>query len=403
MCIKKDIPFKELKRNLRGPEDDITESQTFEFPIACKGKGKLRVTNVYIPPIRNTESERRRQRRSDVQLEKWPSGRDDIIVGDMNALSTLWDKELEDKVRNDEATKRGELIEDWLAEKDMATVNDRKKSTLDSTAGTASSPDLSIVHTSKLDKFSWKVLDELGSDHKLILLTYEPEVPIRSNQVKPKYKWKLNNAKWEEYTAAIEAKMPRPNSSPKKKSLHKLEKFFRKTLLSAATKKIGKKKIDSNTKPHLTPKIKEKIKLRNRLRKSMKENRAEWRTACIDVNDLIRVEKETKWKSFVEGLDCNTGVKEVWRTIRNIEGRNPPRNENEVLVVNGKGYVEDRDKAEQFRKTDTEVQGGQKASEGGVRVPEQRQDDTKTGGGSGHNRGRAGQGDRGGQGGEVTG
>ena len=160
MCIKKDTPFKEIKRNLREPEDDITESQTYEFPIACKGKGKLRVTNVYIPPIRNTESERRRQRRSDIQLEKWPAGRDDIIVGDMNALSTLWDKKLadKDKVRNDEATKRGELIEDWLAEKDMATVNERKISTLDSTAETASSPDLSIVHTFKLDKFSWKYL-----------------------------------------------------------------------------------------------------------------------------------------------------------------------------------------------------------------------------------------------------
>ena len=176
-------------------------------------------------------------------------------------------------------------------------------------------------------------------------------VPIRSNQVKPKYKWKLKDARWEEFTAMIEEKMPCPNSSPMKKSLHKQEKFFRKTLLNAAKTKIGKKKIDSITKPHLTPEIKDKIKERNRLRKTMKENRAEWSAACIEVNDMIRAEKKAKWKSFIEELDCNTRVKEVWRTIRNIDGRNPPRNENEVLVVDGKGYVEDQDKAEQFRKT----------------------------------------------------
>jgi len=286
-----------------------------------------------------------------VQLSKWPAGRDDIVVGDMNALSTLWDKTLEEKERNDEATKRGELVEDWMAEKDMTIANDRKKPTLNSTVGTESSPDLSIIHTSKLDKFSWEVFDELGSDHKPIILTYEPDVPIKNTHVRPKYKWKLNDARWEEFSGLIEEKMPCPDKNRRKKSLNKLEKFFRKTVHDAAKKKIGKKKIDNSTKPHLTAEIKEKIKVRNRLRRTMKENRAEWKAAGIEVSELIRLEKEKKWKMYIEEIDCNTRVKDVWRTIRNIDGRNPPRNENEVLVVDGKGYMEDSDKANQFRKT----------------------------------------------------
>jgi ribonuclease HI/exonuclease III len=350
MGISKERWFKEVKRDLRGPEDDITESQTFELPIAGKGKGKVRITNIYIPPIRNTASERRRERRSEVTLDRWPSGVDDIIVGDINAHSVLWDKTLEEKERNDEGTKRGGLVEEWMADKDMMTANDRNP-TLNSTSGTSSAPDLSIVHTSKLDKFSWKTLDELGSDHKPILVTYEPGVPIKNNHIIPKYKWKLKDAKWEEFQAEIEEKMPDPNRNRKKKSLHKLEKFFRKTIMQAAKSKIGKKKIDNNTKPHLTTEIKEKIKERNRLRKNFKENRARWVQMCTEVKDLIRAEKEKKWRNFIEEIDCNTRVKEVWRTIRNIDGRNPPRNENEVLVVDGKGYVEDKDKADQFRKT----------------------------------------------------
>ena len=66
---------------------------------------------------------------------------------------------------------------------------------------------------------------------------------------------------------------------------------------------------------------------------------------------MIRLEKKEKWRSYIEEIDCNTRVKDVWRTIRNIDGRNPPWNENEVLVVDGKGYVEDKDKADQFRIT----------------------------------------------------
>jgi len=237
-----------------------------------------------------------------------------------------------------------------MADKDMMTVNDRNP-TLNSTSGTSSAPDLSIVHTSKLDKFSWMTLDELGSDHKPILVTYEPRVPIKNNHIIPKYKWKLKDAKWEEFRAEIEEKMPDPNRNRKKKSLHKREKFFRKTIMQAAKSKIGKRKIDNNTKPHLTTEIKEKIKERNRLRKNFTDNRAQWVQLCTEVRELIRAEKEKKWRSFIQEIDCNTRVKEVWSTIRNIDGRNAPRNENEVLVVDGKGYVDDKDKADQFRKT----------------------------------------------------
>ena len=350
MGISKKRWFTEVKKDLRGPEDDITESQTFELPLTGKGKGKVRISNIYIPPIRNTASERKRQRRAEVTLDRWPTGVDDIILGDINAHSALWDKTLDEKERNDEGTKRGGLVEEWMADKDMMTVNDRN-STLNSTSGTSSAPDLSIVHTSKLDKFSWKTLDELGSDHKPILVTYEPGVPIKNNHIIPKYKWKLKDAKWEEFRAEIEEKMPDPNRNRKKKSLHKLEKFFRKTIMQAAKSKIGKKKIDNNTKPHLTTEIKEKIKERNRLRKNFTDNRAQWVQLCTEVRELIRAEKEKKWRSFIEEIDCNTRVKEVWSTIRNIDGRNAPRNENEVLVVDGKGYVDDKDKADQFRKT----------------------------------------------------
>ena len=58
--IKDRIPYSELRLNLRTEDDEITEALTIEIPT--KNKKKIRITNVYIPPIRNTQSEEGRQR-----------------------------------------------------------------------------------------------------------------------------------------------------------------------------------------------------------------------------------------------------------------------------------------------------------------------------------------------------
>ena len=65
---------------------------------------------------------------------------------------------------------------------------------------------------------------------------------------------------------------------------------------------------------------------------------------------MIRKEEEDNWKEYVDTLDTKTNCKEVWKTIRSIDGRGGQRKENEVLVVDGKGYVNDKDKEKQFAK-----------------------------------------------------
>ena len=44
-------------------------------------------------------------------------------------------------------------------------------------------------------------------------------------------------------------------------------------------------------------------------------------------------------------------MKEIWKVIRNIDNGNQGRKDNEVLVVNGVGYVDDSDKVRMFKKT----------------------------------------------------
>ena len=85
--IKDTIPVRELQNNLRGDNDEITEWMTIEIPTG--GKHNIRITNMYIPPTRETESEKKRQRKKTLDLEKWPCSRADIILGDVKAQSPI--------------------------------------------------------------------------------------------------------------------------------------------------------------------------------------------------------------------------------------------------------------------------------------------------------------------------
>ena len=126
---------------------------------------------------------------------------------------------------------------------------------------------------------------------------------------------------------------------------------MRKCILKAANKYVGKKKCNPQNKCWMTEDIKKAIHERNQLRNGMPETRERWIEACRLTAEKINKEKERQWKEFVETVDRSTDGRKIWRTIRAMDGRSPPQRKNEVLVVNDVGYVEDKDKAEQFAKT----------------------------------------------------
>ena len=76
--IKDNIPFREANIDLRSKDDEITESLTIEIPT--KDKQKLRLTNIYIPPIRNTAAEIGRQKKALVKTKKWPNQKYNCIL-----------------------------------------------------------------------------------------------------------------------------------------------------------------------------------------------------------------------------------------------------------------------------------------------------------------------------------
>ena len=193
------IPYKEVKDlNLNGREDDMTETQTVEIPLS--ENEKLRITNIYIPKSGSDTV---------VTTQRWPSQNCDIIAGDVNAHALSWDSSMELEANHGGPEFiRGEMIEGWMADKDMICMNDGTTTYTDRRTGKESTPNVTLLHASQAEKFDWKVLDELGgSDHKPILLTRHAEEIAEVNNNKT-WKCNLREADYGKLSEEIEKDLP---------------------------------------------------------------------------------------------------------------------------------------------------------------------------------------------------
>ena len=212
----------------------------------------------------------------------------------------------------------------------MSAINDGRATHRSRNAeGKESAPDQAFVHVSRMDRFTWKVVEDLPSDHRPIIITYQDQFPTINN--KDTYKWNLKKAEWDKFTALVEENIPRHYAA---KNLNKVDKLLRKAIIKAANKHIKKKKITPQTKCYLTKEVKESIKERNKLGSTMSSNRREWIEACKKPKGMIVKENEKCWKEYVETLDRKSDTREIFRTIRAIDGKGEvQQHKNEVLIV----------------------------------------------------------------------
>ena len=292
--IRKDIPYKDVYEKVNTDLDKHTEWNAVEIPMTPHHK--LRLTNIYIPP----DNPRCIDNEDAITMENWPCKGNDILLGDFNAHSSLWDDS------TDASDRRGRKIEDWIADTGMASLNTGEATHTNRSTGKLTAPDITFVHSSMMDKLSWRTLNMLGSDHKPILITYEDEM-VRVNN-KPMFKWKLESADWEKYSQDVEDSIPKTYD---KSSINKLEKKLRKAMISSANKNIGKKKITMKSKPWMTSEIKAAITKRNELRKTVAQNRKEWIDACKKTSELVKERKQEAWKEHVETITATTSSKKV--------------------------------------------------------------------------------------------
>ena len=101
--------------------------------------------------------------------------RNHFILGDFKYHHSLWDS------RGTSDTRREEVF-DWIISSDLLSLNDPNALTpLHRSTGSRSPPDISFASFSFALSCSWKVLQNLGSDHLPILLS----VPLSPQRASP--------------------------------------------------------------------------------------------------------------------------------------------------------------------------------------------------------------------------
>ena len=100
-------------------------------------------------------------------MTRWSHKKHDMIVGDINTHSPLWDYVVE------RTNKRGKIFENWMAANNMVALNQGSPTHTNRKTGRGTAPDVALIHATALDKMLWRTEDGFGSDHRPIIITLE--------------------------------------------------------------------------------------------------------------------------------------------------------------------------------------------------------------------------------------
>ena len=131
-----------------------------------------------MPPIRSSPTDGRTDSFSPSIL---PSSRNLFILGYFNCHHPLWDS-------RGTFDPRREDVFNWVISSDLLPLNDLDTPTLlHCSSGSRSSPDISFAPSTLAFPCSWEVLQDLGSDHLLILLSIPLSPVFRPNERPPSF------------------------------------------------------------------------------------------------------------------------------------------------------------------------------------------------------------------------
>ena len=332
--IKDDIPYTIIEHT-QAVQNSLLEILMIQLnssslkPMIC--------ANVYCPPTRGEMHGR------EFFTSELPADKNTIIGGDLNAHSHMWDEwQPEDNL--------GQEIEDWMMVKNFAIANDGSATRVNAGTGGSSSPDVTLLHDSWIDKVEWSTIDCMGSDHLPILINIECQVSSLKPILTKELRWNWNKADFNGFSLYVEDAMKVIPNDIAAASVDARMNFLNDIIIEAAYKFIGKAKYSTNDKVWLTREIRTAIKARNQLRRSIATHRSEWTTACRVVKDLIKVKKEERWIDFLADSEHNADPNRIWSTIKSLSGTSNGIAKNETLIHNGKQYVTSKAKANAFMK-----------------------------------------------------
>ena len=339
-----------IRNDITGTVEKIESDRPTDFhKITIWHSGsKYTIFNIYNPPWNNCSL----TPLTDTIYQKT------IVAGDFNGHSPLWGY--------DDVNKTGKAIEEICESTNLSLLQNENSppTLLHRVTKNSYRPDLTMISSDLLNKHSVDVLDDVGSDHRPILISIL--TPNKKHR-KRKTRWNFKKANWELYNETLESniKTIAGNFSSTEQlkeilytytteeQLQKLNSDITSSLLEASAKSIPRG-CRKNYKPFWNDEINDAVSRREAARKLLEEedsdkNKINYNKECAKVRKTIKSAKRNTWAETTGNLNLSQGGAKAWSLLDNLNSDNRRQNPKPMMADN-ETIIDDQKKAEKFNK-----------------------------------------------------
>ena len=266
-----------------------------------------------------------------------------VIAGDFNGHSPQWGYT--------DYNDTGRAIEEFCGSNNLSLLQNAESppTLLHKSTKKTFRPDLTMVSSDLLHRYSVDVLNKIGSDHSPILTSIYSK---KRKKYKRKTKWNFRRADWKLYQEKSDQKL-KAVLDEDHSSVDSLCEGVSKAILDAATEAIPRG-CRKNFKPFWSCELQEAVDRREAARKAVEkdpndENKIKYNKECAKVKLSVNTAKREHWRKTTENLNLAQDGSKAWSLLNNLSGDNRRQNP-KPMFVNNETIADDQKKAEAFNK-----------------------------------------------------
>ena len=311
-----------IRNDVTGSTENISlgHSTDVQKTSIWHSDGKFYIYNIYNPPGNNLHLPYHLEA---LEFQK------SIVAGDFNGHSPSWGYQ--------DLNNTGKSVEEICNSTNLFLVQDENSTPtlLHRVHKTLSRPDLTLLSSDLLNKYSSEVADGIGnSDHRPIITTIKTTTKKKFVR---RTRWNFKKASWDLYKATTDSLLSKVDMSSG--NVEKLEKEISSEIIKAASLCIPKgcrKKYKPFWNKNLDIAVTAREKARKRLEKSPTvPNRIAYNRTSAEAKRLINSSKKETFQNTCRNLDLAKDGNKAWSLINNLNGENRVTNPRPLKTSEG--------------------------------------------------------------------
>ena len=265
-----------------------------------------------------------------------------IIAGDTNAHSPVWGYA--------DTNASGDYIEDIVNSTNLILLQnkDSPPTFFHRPSGALTRPDSTLVSADLHDKCSWKVSDDLGSDHLPIIISIDLERERGRPRGRPA--WNYSKADWDKFKTKSRELISQIDFEA---DIDTVLTNFSKAIINAAEKSVPRG-FRAKFKIYWSGELDGAINKRRKAKKALiknknPENRKEFNKLSAKVKLISKMSKKQTWEKKTANLDLRKDSRKAWSLLDKLSGKNRRTNPEPIETEHGKAAT-DAKKSEAFNK-----------------------------------------------------